>query len=192
MDDKKVLLQTTFSYEEVEKIALDIMNLGMVLRQDQLNGYCDKSGNDVAQEYLQQFWGIKEKNQPDRGSCSECGEGYDNDEEWLYNTKCAVCGHSIPAHLIIEEPAMNIYALAGHKVKCSVAENGSEHDKQMRAQYLENGKEYTIARTYVEGWSTDVYLKEFEGIRFNSVLFVDVTEQSEALSQTHPDYYKYH
>jgi len=39
-----------------------------------------------------------------RGCCSECGEGYDNEEEWLYNTKCALCGHPIPEHLIVKRP----------------------------------------------------------------------------------------
>jgi len=36
-----------------------------------------------------------------RGCCSECGEGFDNDEEWKYNTVCEICGHPIPEHLII-------------------------------------------------------------------------------------------
>lgn len=38
----------------------------------------------------------------DRGCCSECGEGLDNEEEWKYNTECDVCGHPIPEHLIIK------------------------------------------------------------------------------------------
>ena len=38
----------------------------------------------------------------DRGCCPECGEGYDNEEEWLYNTECEVCGHPIPDNLIIK------------------------------------------------------------------------------------------
>ncbi len=36
----------------------------------------------------------------DRGCCSNCGEGYDNDEEWFYNTECELCGEPIPDHLI--------------------------------------------------------------------------------------------
>ena len=39
----------------------------------------------------------------DRGCCSECGEGYDNEEGWLYNTECEVCGHPIPDNLIIKK-----------------------------------------------------------------------------------------
>lgn len=45
-------IKRTFSYEEVQKIALDIMNLGMSLRQNQLNGYTDKSGDDLVKEYM--------------------------------------------------------------------------------------------------------------------------------------------
>ena len=38
---------------------------------------------------------IKKANEDGRGCCDECGEGYDNEEEWRYNTECAVCGHEI-------------------------------------------------------------------------------------------------
>ncbi len=41
-----------FTLEEVKKIALDVMNLGLELRQNQLNGYSDKSGNMVLEEYF--------------------------------------------------------------------------------------------------------------------------------------------
>jgi len=36
----------------------------------------------------------------DRGCCSNCGEGLDNEEEWKYNTECELCGHPIPDNLI--------------------------------------------------------------------------------------------
>ena len=39
----------------------------------------------------------------DRGCCDNCGEGFDNEEEWKYNTECEVCGEPIPEHLIIKE-----------------------------------------------------------------------------------------
>lgn len=45
----------SFSYEEVYQIALDVMNLGMSLRQDQLRGMADKSGNEVLSDYMQRF-----------------------------------------------------------------------------------------------------------------------------------------
>ena len=46
------VVRRNFSYDEVQKIALDVMNLGMSLRQDQLNGWSSKSGNDVLKEYM--------------------------------------------------------------------------------------------------------------------------------------------
>ena len=39
----------------------------------------------------------------DRGCCDNCGEGFDNEEDWKYNTECEVCGEPIPEHLIIKE-----------------------------------------------------------------------------------------
>lgn len=45
-------VRRSFSYEEVQKIALDVMNLGMSLRQDQLKGWSDKSGNEVLKDYM--------------------------------------------------------------------------------------------------------------------------------------------
>lgn len=61
----------------------------------------------VADEILALFAVCYDKNleQPkDRGCCPECGEGYDNEKEWLYNTECAVCGYPIPEHLIVKRP----------------------------------------------------------------------------------------
>ncbi len=37
-----------FTLEDLHKV----MNLAMVLRQNQLNGYSDKSGNEVLAEYV--------------------------------------------------------------------------------------------------------------------------------------------
>lgn len=42
-----------------------------------------------------------------RGCCEECGEGYDNEPEWKYNTKCEICGHPIPKDKIIKKPKKN-------------------------------------------------------------------------------------
>tara|TARA_R110000796_G_scaffold88056_1_gene189551 strand:- start:451 stop:684 length:234 start_codon:yes stop_codon:yes gene_type:complete len=42
----------SFSLEEVKKIASDIMNLGMELRQNQLNGSDGRSGNEVMKDYF--------------------------------------------------------------------------------------------------------------------------------------------
>lgn len=43
---------------------------------------------------------IESKN---RGCCDECGEGFDNEVDWRYNTHCAVCGHPIPKNKIIKK-----------------------------------------------------------------------------------------
>jgi hypothetical protein len=48
--------------------------------------------------------GYTKENVMEGGMCSECGEGYGNEEEWLYNTECEICGHPIPQHLIVKRP----------------------------------------------------------------------------------------
>jgi hypothetical protein len=49
-------------------------------------------------EYIEE-----DKKSKNRGCCGACGEGYDNEEEWKYNTKCGCCGSPIPKHLIIKK-----------------------------------------------------------------------------------------
>lgn len=68
---------------------------------------------------------------------------------------------------------MNIYAENGHKVVCRTLDAGYSDDKQRAADYLVIGKEYTVEKTSVHSWHTDVWLQEFPGIRFNSVFFAD-------------------
>ncbi len=73
---------------------------------------------------------------------------------------------------------MNIYAKKGHKVKCTTFEAGYDSEQKVAKQHLEIGKEYTIERTEVNSWYTDVWLQEFPGIRFNSVFFENAVEPS--------------
>ena len=40
--------------KELKEIFNEILNLGMTLRQDQLKGYCNKSGNEMLEEYLKE------------------------------------------------------------------------------------------------------------------------------------------
>lgn len=47
-------IKTSWTREELDEILSEVMNLGMSLRQDQLNGYTSKSGNEVLEEYKQQ------------------------------------------------------------------------------------------------------------------------------------------
>lgn len=69
------------------------------------------------------------------------------------------------------QKTMNIYSPEGTKVKTTVSllENGLEYDKRIAKTYLDPGKVYTVDYTIVSGSCTDVYLKEFPGIMFNSV-----------------------
>jgi hypothetical protein len=86
---------------------------------------------------------------------------------------------------------MNIYAIEGHRVKCDTFDAGYEYDRERAREYLEIGKEYTIDYTVVDSWSTDVYLKEFPNIVFNSVFFEDVVEQSDEDDEQHSDWSRY-
>lgn len=56
--------------------------------------------NEKQKELIELF--SQKETKKSRGCCSECGEGYDNEEEWLYNTECEVCGHPIPENLIVK------------------------------------------------------------------------------------------
>lgn len=86
---------------------------------------------------------------------------------------------------------MNIYALEGHKVRCSTLSAGYTYDQEIAKKYLEVSKEYTIGATVVHSSSTDVWLQEFPDVNFNSVFFEDVVEQSEEDNKFHPDYWWY-
>ncbi len=86
---------------------------------------------------------------------------------------------------------MNIYALKGHKVKCETFLAGYDYDREKAQKYLEIGKEYTIEMTEVDSWNTDVWLQEFPNVKFNSVFFEDVEEQSEEMDKLHPDYLRW-
>lgn len=86
---------------------------------------------------------------------------------------------------------MNIFALKGHKVKCSNLSKGYPHQQQVAKNHLNIGQEYTIEKTEVDAWSTNVWLQEFPTVKFNSVFFEDVYKQPKELTQLHPDYIKY-
>lgn len=69
---------------------------------------------------------------------------------------------------------MNIYCSPGAKVKFH-ARQGDDYFR-MENDNLEDGKIYTVERTDVHGWSTDVYLVEVPGMGFNSVCFEEIKE----------------
>lgn len=74
---------------------------------------------------------------------------------------------------------MNIYAPRGAKV-VFLNQNGYDHDlEHARSCGLVEGHTYTVDRTVVHSWITDVYLQEFPDIPFNSVMFRDETLKGE-------------
>ena len=87
---------------------------------------------------------------------------------------------------------MNIYALEGHKVTCSTLDAGYENNKEVATKHLTVGNVYTVDYTNVDSWHTDVYLKEFPDVAFNSIFFEDADEQSDDKDAEHPDYKYFH
>lgn len=69
---------------------------------------------------------------------------------------------------------MDIYAKKGHRVVFSNPESGYQHHQNTAKEYLKVGKTYTINKTEVSNYHTDVYLEEVPGVAFNSVLFEDL------------------
>jgi hypothetical protein len=97
--------------------------------------------------------------------------------------------------LYVKEPekSMNIYSLHGHKVRVTTKTlgNGSREEQLLVDEQLSCDVPYTVDKTIVSEFSTQVYLKEREGICFNSVNFEDIHSQSESDDRKHPDYKKF-
>ena len=87
---------------------------------------------------------------------------------------------------------MNIYAIKGHKVKCDTVDAAYVNERELNKQHLVPGQEYTIEKTRVGSWFTQVFLQEIPGVSFNSVIFSDVIPQSLVDTESHQDYYKFH
>ena len=68
---------------------------------------------------------------------------------------------------------MDTYAKEGHKVKFTSPNAGYEYDQKQAETHLLVDGIYTVERTEVHNFSTDVYLKEVPGQKFNSVHFDD-------------------
>ena len=71
---------------------------------------------------------------------------------------------------------MNVYAKPGTQVKFEHPTWGYPHHQKLAGEHLIVGNTYTVARTAVETWHTDVYLEEVPEVPFNSVLFEDMKE----------------
>ena len=66
---------------------------------------------------------------------------------------------------------MNIRAKQGDKVRYCNFNCGRISDLAECDRYLYRGCVYTVERTVVHGFHTEVFLQEVEGIGFNSVMF---------------------
>ena len=77
---------------------------------------------------------------------------------------------------------MNIYAKNGDKVRFL---NRNGHDWQLKeaAEIMNEGQIYTVDHTDVHGWSTDLYLQEFPGRNFNSVMFEDADKPGSEMEE---------
>jgi hypothetical protein len=69
---------------------------------------------------------------------------------------------------------MNIYAEEGTKVVAWNTTSGYNSDKERFKRYFNKGEIYTVDYTEVGGWHTNVYLKEYPNVAFNSVQFEDL------------------
>ncbi len=130
--------------------------------------------------------------------CRECGsqlkahesEGTMLDDwrhgEYSVMIKCPVCMAEIRVpgtkFLHYDKPqvqsdVLNPWAQPGTKVRPIYQDgqplHGYEADRRKVAQWLKEDGVYTIDRTEVDRFHTDVYLKEVPGVRFNSVCFTE-------------------
>ena len=70
--------------------------------------------------------------------------------------------------------SMDIYSKLGTRVRFAFPNAGYPHHQADAREYLNEGEEYTVERTEVSSYHTDVYLGEIPGVAFNSVMFAPV------------------
>jgi len=69
------------------------------------------------------------------------------------------------------DDTMSIYSEEDDLVVYKYPNNGYDHDQQTARKYLNIDQVYTVDFTDVHSSSTDVYLKDFPNVSFNSVQF---------------------
>ena len=70
---------------------------------------------------------------------------------------------------------MDIHSVPGTKIKFTAA-GGYEGQQEFAKTFLALGEFYTVEKTIVHNFHTDVYIKEFPSMSFNSCLFDDPEE----------------
>jgi hypothetical protein len=77
------------------------------------------------------------------------------------------------SNVIHLKPVMNIRAKKGTKVVFAYPDAGYPFDQEFAKKHLVAGETYTVEKTVIRSCETDVFLKEFPDMSFNSVLFTD-------------------
>jgi hypothetical protein len=73
---------------------------------------------------------------------------------------------------------LNIYADPGTKVKYDRPNAGLPGDHELaKERHLSRRKHYTVERTDVVRFHTDLYLKEVPGVAFNEAIFTEVKKK---------------
>jgi len=78
---------------------------------------------------------------------------------------------------------VNIWTAKGEKV-IFTGKNGHSWQQKKARIVLDVGKEYTIESLSVGGFSSEVYLQEFPGVGFNSVMFENITDPKEVTDRS--------
>ncbi len=79
------------------------------------------------------------------------------------------------------ERTMDIYAKKGTLVMVTEksAKKGYESDSEHVKKHLTIGQVYTVEKTFVEPFSSEVFLVEFPNILFNTVNFVTISDEND-------------
>lgn len=86
---------------------------------------------------------------------------------------------------------MEIFTPENKKVELATLNAGHDWQKEEVKKHLEFGKHYTVEKTIVHGFSSEVYLKEIPGVSFNTVFFKNVDKVSKKEIIEHPEQIKY-
>lgn len=86
--------------------------------------------------------------------------------------------------------AMDIYSKPGTRVRFT-GHGGYDHHKEHANKFLTVDQVYTVERTEVGGWHTDIYLEGFPHEGFNSVMFAIISPSAPLprLSDAPPPFY---
>lgn len=82
---------------------------------------------------------------------------------------------------------MELFTPSGKKVEVATFNAGRLYEKEEVKRFLKKGVHYTVEKTIVHNFSSEVYLKEFPAISFNTVFFKNVDPVSKEEIKDHPE-----